>query len=152
MTRSKLAKHVNRSLVALCGEQYESTTDSRGDIWFKASWAGVQVGLIVEAFGAGGAMVAGHHVVGARVEDRAAAMEFVAARNQRLRVGRLALRGDCVIFFHHLFGCAVNTDSLRCLLNLLASESRSYANLAAAAGALRASDIADLGPAAGPSS
>jgi hypothetical protein len=144
MTRSDLAAGVERILVALCGEQFKTSVDEDGDVFFRVFVAGVPVGLVVECLREDEAVLAGHHVIGVRVEDEDAAADFVARRNQELHVGRLELAGRSVVFHHHMFASGVNTDTVRDLLGVLASESRSYPDLAAEAGALRLSDVLEL--------
>src|SRR4051794_33722410 len=98
MTRAELASKVNNILVELCGEQFSSAIDEDGDIHFGVRPNGIPVGLIVERLFDDEALLAGYHVVGARAEDTAAAADFVARRNQLVRMGRYELCGDDVVF------------------------------------------------------
>ena len=140
MTRSELAQQVETILAQLCGEQFKRWTDEDGDVHFGVCFMGVPVGLVVEDLWEGEALVAGHHVMGMRVQDREAAVRFVAERNQTLRIGRVEVCGDAVVFFHQLFEGGVNTSTVRHLLRLLASESSLHADLAAVTGAITFAD------------
>lgn len=136
MTGTELSDRVNEILRDLAGEQYKRGTLPNGNTFFALHIMGVPVGLTVESLGDSEALLAGHHVIGTKVEDRQAAAEFVTRRNQTLRVGRVMLIEDSVVSFHHLFAAGVNKETVRTLLGLLAAESQSHPDLAAAAGAL----------------
>lgn len=144
MTRSELAEKLYDIATELCGEQFNAWADEDGDFCFSTMIAGVPVGLIVERLGDEESVLVGHHIIGARVENKEAAAEFVARRNQRLRIGRVELIEDSVVFFHHVFGAGVNTDTVRLLLGLLVCESRSHADLASTTGALKLTDLAAI--------
>lgn len=144
MNRKELTEEVDRVLSELVGEQFDRRLNpNTGDTCFSLFFQGVPVGLSVERLGESESVLAGHHVVGTMVEDKAAAARWVAHRNQNIRQGRLMLIDDDVVFFHHLLP-PISKDSVRIQLSLLAGEARCLPDLAEQAGALSVVDAAAL--------
>lgn len=142
MHRSELAARTQAYLANLSGEQFASRRDEDGDIRFVTMWHGVPIGLCVETLtDDSDSVLVGHHVVGTRVEHLPAAMQFVVRQNQMLRFGRLEICGTDVVFWDYLFAEAVNKDAVRQLLRVLGDAARLHPDLAAAAGALRLSEL-----------
>jgi hypothetical protein len=136
----ELAVDVEGMLPPLVGLQYCMWTDDDGDVRFNTFIGPTLVGLIVEPLGDDDALLTGYHVIGTGVQDTQAAAQWVARRNQRIHVGRVQLAGEEVLFLAHLFRPAVNHESVRLLLALLASAARWHPDLAAASGALTLAD------------
>ena len=142
--KKELAVTVEGFLVPMFGEQYSMWTEDDGDVRFDVCVGAAPVGLIVEPVGEDGALLVGFHIIGVKVEDKQAAAAWVAKRNQQIRVDRVQMFEDDVVFLHSIFGPGVNKDCVRILLGLLAGESRSHADLAAATGALTLADLVAL--------
>lgn len=144
MTGHTLAANVRTFLGELVGEQFDEFTDSDGDVHFRTALQGTPVGLIVEPWGKDESLLVGFHIVGVALEDHEAAAKFVAEENNRIRVGRMEMAENGVVFTHQVFGSSVGKDTVRSLLSLVATASCRYGDLAERTGALTLVDFAAL--------
>jgi hypothetical protein len=133
-----------RVVTKLFGEQYRLEVDSEGEAVFFVRPGGTPVSLSVEPYGSERCLLVARHIIGARVEDMTAAVQYVVERNDSLRLGSVVVRGDMVVFSHALFSGGITTDAVRSLIEVAAYQSCEYSELASRAGALRWADVAVL--------
>lgn len=151
MTDTKtFTENIENLFGQICGEQAESWRDEDGDVHFEAFHRGVPVGAFIEPIGDRENVLVGFHIVGEGIEDMGLAAQFVNEHNHRVRVGRFTMlqRGG-VVFTYQLPASALNRESFRFLLNVVAGASLVYPELAQKTGALRSADMAALEALAG---
>lgn len=145
MTTTDLTANVASIFRRICGEQTMSWIDDDGDTHFEAFYGGIPVSAFVAKWDDRQNVLVGFHVIGEAIEDMGLAIRFVTEHNHRVTVGRYVVgANNAVIFSYQMPEAAVNRDSVRFLLNVVASASLSYPELSQMTGALRPTDIAAL--------